>query len=188
LVIPLQGSRPKAPFKCAMALLQREIQMRMAKYGMGVAMLILAFTSATHAQQCLPGGLAVIVNKSNSVESLSMGQLRKLILGDVRAWQDHKAVALVARDASSKVFQCELSSIVRQSAADYQKYIANAELRGDKPIVIQVVDSDEAAARAVSGSQGAFAVVEANSVAANGSGVKVIHIDGKALGQAGYPL
>lgn len=162
--------------------------MSMARFGIGIAILSLAFTTTIHAQQCLPGGLAVIVNKSNSVESLSMGQLRKLILGDVRAWQDHKPVALVARDASSKVFQCELSAIVRQSAADYQKYITNAELRGDKPIVIQVVDSDEAAVRAVSGSQGAFAVVEANSLAANGSAVKVLHIDGKALGQAGYPL
>jgi len=130
----------------------------------------------------------VIVNKSNPVESMSMAQLRKLILGDVRAWQDHKAVALVSRDPSTKVYQCALSSIVRLSPAEYQRYVMNAEFRGDEPMAIQVVDSDAQAARIVSGTAGGFAIVEANSVAASAGTVKVLHIEGKAVGQPGYPL
>ena len=136
----------------------------------------------------MPGGLAVIVNKANPVESLSMAQLRKLILGDVRAWQNNKNVALVARDPSTKDFQCVLSTIVRLSVAEYHRDIISAEFRGDDPMVIQTVDSDATAGRSVSGSAGGLAVVEANSLPAMGTSVKVIRIEGKALGQPGYPL
>jgi len=159
----------------------------MAKHGLHIAMLFLMFCACAHAQ-CVPGGLAVIVNKANPVESLSMAQLRKLILGDVRAWQNSKTVALVARDPSSKDFQCVLSTVVRLSVAEYHRYIISAEFRGDDPMVIQTVDSDATAGRSVSGSAGGLAVVEANSLPAMGGSVKVIHIEGKALGQPGYPL
>src|SRR5262249_3358831 len=101
------------------------------------------------AAQCIPGGLAIIVNKGNSVESLSMAQLRRLILGDVRTWQDRKPVNLVARDQSTKPFECMISSIVRQSVAEYHRYVINAEFRGDEPMSIQTADSDSTAAKLV---------------------------------------
>jgi ABC-type phosphate transport system substrate-binding protein len=159
----------------------------MTKHGLHITMLLLMFCSCAHAQ-CVPGGLAVIVNKANPVESLSMAQLRKIILGDVRAWPNSKNVALIARDPSSKDFQCMLSGIVRLSVAEYHRYIISAEFRGDDPMVIQTVDSDGSAGKYVTGSAGGLAVVEVNSLPAMGASVKVIHIEGKALGQPGYPL
>jgi len=159
----------------------------MTKHGLLIAMLFLMFYSCAHAQ-CVPGGLAVIVNKENPVESLSMAQLRKLILGDVRAWPNNKNVALIARDPSSKDFQCVLSGIVRLSVAEYHRYIISAEFRGDDPMAIQTVDSDTTAGKYVSGSAGGLSVVEANSLPALGASVKVIHVEGKTLGQPGYPL
>ena len=159
----------------------------MAKHGLHVAFWLLLFSGCAPAQ-CVPGGLAVVVNKANPVESLSMAQLRKLILGDVRAWQNNKNVALIARDPSTKDFQCVLSSVVRLSVAEYHRYIISAEFRGDEPMVIQTVDSDAAAGKYVSASAGGLAVVEANSLPAIGPSVKVIRIEGKTLGQPGYPL
>ena len=159
----------------------------MAKHGLHIAVLILMFCGCARSQ-CVPGGLAVVVNKANPVESLSMAQLRKLILGDVRAWQNNKNVALIARDPSTKDFQCVLSTIVRLSVAEYHRYIISAEFRGDEPMAIQTVDSDATAGKYVSGSAGGLAIVEANSVPAIGASVKVIRIEGKTLGQPGYPL
>jgi ABC-type phosphate transport system substrate-binding protein len=159
----------------------------MAKRGVRIAILVLIFCGAARAQ-CVPGGLAVVVNKSNSVDSLSIAQLRKMILGDMRTWPDHKQVALIARFPSSKVFQCMLSSIVHLSVGEYQRYVINAEFRGDDPMTIQIAASDITAGRAVSTTAGSFAVVEANSLAAIGGAVKILRIDGKALGQPGYPL
>ncbi len=159
----------------------------MAKHGLHIAVVILMFCGCARSQ-CVPGGLAVVVNKANPVESLSMAQLRKLILGDVRAWQNNKNVALIARDPSTKDFQCVLSTIVRLSVAEYHRYIISAEFRGDEPMAIQTVDSDAAAGKYVSGSAGGLAIVEANSLPAIGASVKVIRIEGKTLGQPGYPL
>jgi ABC-type phosphate transport system substrate-binding protein len=159
----------------------------MAKHDVHLALLLLLFCGCAGAQ-CIPGGMAVVVNKSNPVESLSIAQLRKLILGDVRAWQNSKNVALIARDPNTKDFQCVLSSIVRLSVAEYHRYIISAEFRGDDPMVIQTVDSDATAGKYVSGSVGGLAIVEANSLPAMGTTVKVVRVEGKALGQPGYPL
>src|SRR5580704_10332185 len=90
------------------------------------ALLLLASVGAVAQAQCVPGGLAVIVNKSNATESMSVAQLRKVILGDVRSWPDKKPVVLVSREASSEVFKCVLSAVVRMSDAEYHRYIVSA--------------------------------------------------------------
>ncbi len=61
----------------------------------------------------------MIVNKANTTESLSMVQLRKLILGDVRTWPDKQPVMLVNRELTSDIFKCVLSSVARMSDAEY---------------------------------------------------------------------
>jgi ABC-type phosphate transport system substrate-binding protein len=159
----------------------------MTKYGLPIAMLFLLSVGCAHAQ-CVPGGLAVVVNKANPVESLSMSQLRKLILGDVRNWPNNKTVALIARDPSTQVFQCALSGIVRLSVAEYHRYVISAEFRGDDPMAIQTVDSDAAALRSVGNSPGGLAVIQASSAATAAGSVKVVRVEGKGLGQPGYPL
>jgi ABC-type phosphate transport system substrate-binding protein len=117
-----------------------------------------------------------------------MAQLRRLIMGDVRSWQDRKPVLLVARDASTKTFQCMITSIAKMSIADYKRYIINAEFRGEDSMVIQTADSNAGAARVVVQSPGAIAVIDASILATLGDSVKVVRIDGKLPGQAGYPL
>jgi ABC-type phosphate transport system substrate-binding protein len=94
------------------------------------AILLTLIACAGLQAQCLPGGLAVIVNKANATESLSMAQLRKLILGDVRTWPDKRPVTLVSRELSSDVFKCVLSSIIRMNDAEYHRYILSTEFRG----------------------------------------------------------
>src|SRR5580692_10472478 len=98
-----------------------------------VTLLALIACAGVHGQ-CVSGGLAVIVNKGNATESLSVAQLRRLILGDVRTWPDKKPVMLVSREASSDVFKCVLSSIVRMSDAEYHRYIVGSEFRGGDPL------------------------------------------------------
>ena len=122
------------------------------------AILLLLAASVCAGAQCPSGSLAVIVNKSNATEGLSVAQLRRLLMGDVRAWPDHKPVALIERDPSSKVFLCSLSSIVRLNEAEYHRYMISAEFRGEEPVAVQTVDSDANAARLVASSAGGIAI------------------------------
>jgi len=159
----------------------------MFKGGVLIAMLGVVCCAGGQAQ-CAPGSLAVVVNKANGTDSLSMAQLRKLMLGDVRGWPDHKPVTLVMRDFSSKVFECALSMVVRQSVPDYRRYVMNAEFRGEEPIAIQTAESAAAAAKTVAMYQGAIAIVEGNALPAISGAVKVLRVNGKSPGEAGYPL
>jgi hypothetical protein len=155
--------------------------------GLRIVILLAAAGVAAHAQ-CPGGGLAVIVNKANPTESLSIAQLRKLILGDVRTWPDKKPVVLISRDAASDVFKCVLSSVVRMSDAEYRRYIVGAEFRGGDPLAVKMVGSGAGAAKIIAGSAGSIAVVQAAELPAIAAMVRVVKISGKSPGEAGYPL
>jgi ABC-type phosphate transport system substrate-binding protein len=152
------------------------------------SILLLAVAGAAANAQSVPGGLAVIVNKGNTTESLSVAQLRRLILGDIRTWPDKKPVMLVSREASSDVFKCVLSSIVRMSDAEYHRYIVSAEFRGGDPLPVRTVNSGEGAAKVIAGAAGSIAVVPASELPAISGAVRVVRVNGKEPGEAGYPL
>jgi ABC-type phosphate transport system substrate-binding protein len=150
--------------------------------------LLTLFACAIIRAQCVPGGLAVVVQKANPTNSLSLAQLRKLVMGDVHTWPDKNKVTLVSTDSEGAVFKCVLTSVVRMSPAEYKKYVMSAEFRGDEPAHIRVVDSSATAVRTVAASGGSFSVIEASSLASLGGAVKVLSINGKQPGEPGYPL
>jgi hypothetical protein len=108
--------------------------------------LALIACAGLHAQ-CVPGGLAVVVPKTNPANSLSMAQLRKLVMGDVHTWPDKNKVMLVSTASEGAVFKCVLTSVVRMTPPEYKKYVMSAEFRGDEPAHVRVVDSSAAAVR-----------------------------------------
>lgn len=150
--------------------------------------LLAALTVVAAKAECVTGGLAVVVNKTNSTESLSVAQLRRLLLGDVRTWPDKKAVTLISREASSDVFKCMLSSIVRMSEAEYRRYIVNAEFRGGDPLAVQAVNSGAGAAKIISSAAGSLAVIQATDLPAITGAVRVVKVNGKEPGEVGYPF
>jgi hypothetical protein len=152
-----------------------------------VTFLILIGCAGLHAE-CPSGGMVVIVNKSNTTESLSMAQLRKLILGDVHTWPDKQPVMLVSRELSSDIFKCVLSSIVRMSDAEYHRYIMSTEFRGGDPPAVKTANSGAVAAKMIAALGGSIAVVPASELPAIAGTVRVVRINGKELGEAGYPL
>src|SRR5580704_12983425 len=152
-----------------------------------VTLLALIACAGLHGQ-CLTGGMVVIVNKANTTESLSMAQLRKLILGDVRTWPDKQPVMLVSRELSSDVFKCMLSSIVRMNDAEYHRYILSSEFRGGEPLAVKTVNSGAVAARIIAALGGSIAVVSANELPAMAGTVRVVRVNGKEPGETGYPL
>lgn len=138
--------------------------------------------------QCPPGGLAVVVNKANATEALSTAQLRRLVLGDLRSWPDKKPVSIVVPDQRSDAFKCLLSAVVRMSDSEYRRYVANIEFRGEEAVELHPAGSGAAAAKLVSGTAGAIAIVEASAVGAIAGSVRVLRINGKQPGEPGYPL
>jgi len=138
--------------------------------------------------QCPTNGLALIVNKTNTTEGLSMAQLRRLMLGDLRNWPDKKKVSLIAPNPQSAAFKCVLSAVVRMSDAEYHRFIASIGFRGEEPLNLYLVDSGPAAAQMVAANPGGLAIVESGAIPAISSSVRILRINGKEPGESGYPL
>jgi hypothetical protein len=138
--------------------------------------------------ECPSNGLAVVVNKDNATEGLSMAQLRRLLLGDMRNWPDKKKVSLVVPDPQSAAFKCLLSAVVRMTDVEYRRFIASVQFRGEEPVDLHSASSGPAAGKMVSGSPGALAIVETSALPAISSSVRVLRINGKQPGESGYPL
>jgi hypothetical protein len=97
-------------------------------------------------------------------------------------------VTIVSREPSSSVAQCVLSKVVRLTDAEYHRYLMNAEFRGEETVIARAANSDLNAAKIVAGSVSSFAVVDAASLPAISGSIKIVHINGKLPGEAGYPL
>ena len=152
-----------------------------------VAALAILFRLDVHAQ-CPSNGLALIVNKTNTTEGLSMAQLRRLMLGDLRNWPDKKKVSLITPNPQSTAFKCALAAVVRMSDSEYHRFIASMGFRGEEPLDLYSADSGAAAAKMVAASPGRVAIVEAGAIPAISSSVRVLRINGKEPGESGYPL
>jgi ABC-type phosphate transport system substrate-binding protein len=153
-----------------------------------LGVIVLALFSVDANSQCPSNGLVFIVNKTNTTEGLSMAQLRRLMLGDLRNWPDKKKVSLIAPNAQSAAFKCVLSSVVRMSDSEYHRFIAGMSFRGDEPLDVFLADSGPAAAKMVAANPGGIAIVEAGAIPTIASSVRVLRINGKEPGEAGYPL
>jgi ABC-type phosphate transport system substrate-binding protein len=152
-----------------------------------LAILLALVFSGLSMAECPGGSVTVLVNKANPTDSLSMAQLRKLMLGDVRAWPDKKPVLVVRRDSASPAFQCVLTAVVRMTDAEFKRYQMNTEFRGDEAVPLKTAGSPATAIKLVGDTVGAITVVEASAAPAAGN-LKVVRINGKMPGEPGYPL
>lgn len=132
--------------------------------------------------------LTVIVNSSNPVESLSKSQLRGLLLGEVDQWANKKQVILVQRESTSQAFQKTLRIVLHMTEAEYSRYLLQSEFRGRKPPLIKILNSDESASKFVFNVPGAVAITDGVPSGSISSEIKVLRIDGKLPGDAGYSL
>ena len=78
-----------------------------------------------------------------------------------------------------------LAKVYETTAPGLRKFWIGKAFRGEIPAAPSVVPTSEAAGTRVNGEAGAFSVVRADQVP---EGVRVVTIDGKRPGEAGYPL
>jgi len=132
--------------------------------------------------------LTVIVNKSNSMESISKRDLRALLLGEVAEWPNKQPIVVVEREPNSEAFQKTLKLILHMSPGEYQRWLLQAEFRGEKLPLIKTLNSDEGAKKFVFNVPGALAITDSVPTSPNSSQTKVLRIEGKLPGDPGYDL
>jgi ABC-type phosphate transport system substrate-binding protein len=134
--------------------------------------------------------VVVIVNASNPVDNLSLGELKKLFLSDRSRWDTGKAVApvMVAAGAPERVLFLKI--VCGMNDADLGKYFMQAAFTGKSATPPKEVGSAGAVKSFVASSPGAIGFVKAVDFHGDGSdgGIKSVKIDGAVATDAGYKL
>lgn len=125
---------------------------------------------------CFAHHMAVVVNKDNTVGTVTAAHLAKIFRAETRKWPDGKAVILVLHRKSAGETET-LQHLNRMSAGDWQAVIA-----AHKDSIV-MADSDAEILKIVQTTPGAIGLVDVRSIDAT---VTVVRVDGKLPMESGY--
>lgn len=130
--------------------------------------------------------IAVIVHEQVPVDDLSLPELRRIFLGERQSWSQELTVTLLLPPRGTPERKVLLAEIYqRRSEVQVQHYWINRLFGDEGQAGPKITGSNEMSASLVREIPGAIALVPASRIP---QGVKVLRIDGKKPGQAGYPL
>lgn len=132
-----------------------------------------------------PPELAVVVNKSVPLETLSASDLRLMILGEKAKWPDGKSVVAVQTGPESTEKALQLKTVFKMSDAVLKRYYMQAAFTGKDIAPPKDVASAAALKQFVARTPGAIGCILASEV---DDSVKIIKVDGSAPGEPGYKL
>lgn len=131
-----------------------------------------------------PPEIAVVAHPDVPVENLSQTDLRLILLGQKAEWREGLPIVLlirapIARERDAVMRICEMSE------AQFRQHWIGMVFRGGAKGGPKVVYSTESALEQVASGAGAITLVAGPVTAKT---VKILKIDGKLPGQAGYPI
>ena len=129
--------------------------------------------------------LAVVVNKSVALDTLSASDVRVMILGEKPKWPDGKAVIAVEAAPESPERAMQLKTVNKMTDAALKRYYMLAAFNGKDTAPPKDLPSAAALKQFVAGNPGAIGCIFAADVDAS---VKVLKVDGVAPGDPAYKL
>jgi phosphate transport system substrate-binding protein len=156
--------------------------------GCNLALMLLVAACALLAQQNQTEAstdVAVIVNPSNPVDSISFLELRKMFAGERQSWTGGLPVFVLVRAPQARERDVLLNQVLRMNESEYKQYWIKKLYSGEalrEPLALQ---SNGMQLEAVRAEKGGIALIKMADVR---QGVKVLKIDGHLPGTEGYPL
>lgn len=145
--------------------------------------LLATTTAAAQTRGATP--IAIVVHPQTRISSLSFAQLRKIFLGEQQFWEGTRSrVTLLVRAPVAKERDVVLRQIYQMSEGQFRQYWIAKLFRAEVPAGPKVVYSSNMTKELVAAIPGAIAFMPA----ADAANLKVLRIDGKLPGEAGYPL
>ena len=158
---------------------------RLAAYVMVLALGLLT-GGLTTVHGAGPEEYAVIVSPDVLKDDLSLDELRRIFLFERRYWSSGRKITMLYSDSQLEAGSYLLDEIYGMSYGEVRLMILQRIYSVKLDLAPKVVASCALAARFVASGRGLLSLVPAESVA--DAEVKVLTIDGKALGDEGYPL
>ena len=129
--------------------------------------------------------LAVIVNRGNPVENVSLEELRKFCTVERKYWGDNKRVTVVLRDPGQAERDAVLALIYRMGESDFTRHFLQGEFTGEVQSAPKHLSSGTGVRRFVFNVPGAIGFVRPAEADAT---VKIVRVNGFAPGDPQYPL
>jgi ABC-type phosphate transport system substrate-binding protein len=119
--------------------------------------------------------VAFIVNKDNPQTELAIGDLRRILLGEVTRWPDGRRLTVVMREPGAPERDAVLRLICRMTETDFTRYLLHAAYRGESQATPKQLDTSMGVRRFIFNVPGAIGYVRGDEV---DESVKVIRIAG----------
>jgi ABC-type phosphate transport system substrate-binding protein len=146
------------------------------------ALLWVALVVASLAAQAPPSAsspvadstaLVFVVNRKNPVESLSVGDVRKLLLGERSHWPDGDRVTVVMREPKEPERDAVIRLVCRLDDRDYSRMVLRAVFAGELRSAPKLLDTSVGVIRFVYNVPGAIGYVRASEV---DTSVKIVRL------------
>jgi hypothetical protein len=148
-----------------------------------IACLLLAHAAPLGAQSA--GDVAVVVHPAVPIDSLTLGELRRFVLGDREFWPGSVRVALLIRAPVAHSRDVIVKTVCQMTEAQFRQHWIAKVFRADTAVAPKIVYSAEMSLELVNRMTGAMTFVDAAAVPRN---AKIVRIDGRLPGEAGYAL
>jgi ABC-type phosphate transport system substrate-binding protein len=132
-----------------------------------------------------PDDLAVIVNKSNPISTLTMIQLRKILLAQEGKWPAGGKIVVWMTSPGQSDRAGTLKLVCGMSETDFTLHFMHASFNGDSGDPPKSAGTGALVRQSVAGSTNGVGFIWAAQV---DDSVKVVAIDGNRPGQPGYKL
>jgi len=129
--------------------------------------------------------VAVVVHPDTPISNLSLSDVRKVFLGDRQYWSTNIPVVLLIRAPVARERDVVLKIIYQMSESQFKQYWIAKIFRAEAATAPKLVYSNDMANQLVTAIPGAIAFIDSKDVK---PGSKVIRVDGRLPGEAGYPL
>ena len=129
--------------------------------------------------------LALMANKANAVNAISLTDLVKVSKAQTNRWPDGKPVTLVMRAPSAPEMKLFVEKVYGMTESEVTELVATANHGRTNHPAIVVVSSDDELVNRVASIPGAVGVVDVYSI---NSSVAVVKVAGKLPLEPGYLL
>src|SRR5690242_13534824 len=150
-----------------------------------VVALLVALLSSAPAQKPSSSDIAVVTNPETPVTELSLVDVRKVFLGERQYWSSNMPVILLVRAPVAREREVVLRNIYQMTESQFKQYWVAKIFRSEAVSAPKIVYSADMTNQLLAVIPGSIAFMEAKAV---GPGLKVLKVDGRLPGEAGYTL
>jgi len=129
--------------------------------------------------------LAIIVNQSNTIDDLSLKDLRTVFLGERSHWPNGRRITLVMMDPGRSERKAVLRDVCHMNETEFSRHFLQGLFTGEVFVSPKTLSTSVGVRKFVFNVPGAIGYLRASDV--DGT-VKVIKVNGHRPDEADYPL